>query len=182
MLILSTTFLFFAVMSSQSTESYMRRGMTIYAEETSKALMSSTVPEASYTDKFGTLVDRTQGNTMVEYLLLEELGLMDDGVPTGNFGGYEGPIKAQANALIVHQYYYALRATYQNNTPGAAVGVSEIFLTNGYIEEVDGTYTPITSMEDVPRLESVAFSWSQPMLSPQKYGKAQLEFVIWRID
>ena len=172
MLILSTTFLFFSTLASDNTDAYLRGEMMTYADETNTALMASTLPEVYYniTQQDGTIdtIDRELGNTKVEYLLLEELGLLDDGVDQSGFiDGYEGKIHDLADRLISVRYHYAILATYTNGTSGDR---HMIFLT-----DVDG----LTS-DAIPRNETIAQNWEQPMLHPEKVGQVQIQFTLWR--
>jgi hypothetical protein len=168
MVVLASLMFFFTAMSSQSAEAYSRRQMTAYAEDAFFACMDATVPNAHYIDINGNPIDRSQGNAMIKYLLLEELELMDDGVPRSNFDGYESPIKSQMRSLVSAQYHYALSIIYINGTTGQS---HLIFISDNAGNE-----------DAIPRVETVAFAWTEPMLHPVKQGNAKIEFTIWRVD
>ncbi len=172
MLILSTAFLFFSTMSADNTDAYLRKEMITYSEEASTALMGSTLPEAYYntTLQNGTdiTIKRDHGNTMVEYLLLEELGLLDDGVPQSGFiDGYEGNINELADTLISVRFHYAIHATYTNGSSGSQHTI--------FLSDVDGM-----AQDSIPQDEIIAQNWEQPMLHPGKIGNVQIQMILWR--
>ena len=172
MLILSTAFLFFSTLSADNTDAYLRKEMITYTEEASTTLMGSTLPEAHYhtTLRNGTRITilRDHGNTMVEYLLLEELGLLDDGVPQSDFiEGYENNINDLADTLISVRFHYAVHATYTNGTSGIQHTI--------FLSDVDDM-TP----DSIPDDEVITQNWEQPMLHPGKMGEVQIRFILWR--
>ena len=172
MLVLSTAFLFFSALSVDNADAYIRKEMIIYTEEASTTLMGSTLPDVYYNTTLQNGTDitilRDHGNTMVEYLLLEELDLLDDGVSQSGFiDGYEGKINDLADTLISVRFHYAIHATYTNGTSGDQHSI--------FLSDVDNM-----SAASIPGDEVITQNWEQSMLHPGKIGKVQIRFILWR--
>lgn len=150
----------------RSQEIISREDMMEYAEETRHALMQSTLNHTWYFDKAGNNISKPPGSTNVHYLLLEELSLLDDGVPADNFAeGYEKHINKTARMLIRSGYHYAIHATYTN---------SETNDTNWIL--ISDTINNISELPD----ERASFSWNASMMKEEQSGSATIVFYIWR--
>lgn len=162
-IIASSVLFIYSLTSVQETG--VRSRMLSYTDNTMTVLMRSTVNGTWYIDKSGNNISKPPGNTNIQYLLLEEFSLQDDGVPANNFtGGYEKNIKTIAENLIHPDYHYALHATYTNTTSGR---VYTVFISD--------------SINDLSKLPDERFSSSVsiPMIN-DKSGEVQIALYIWR--
>ena len=163
MLIASTLIFVFSNQAFQTQEVVYREDMMGYAEETGVAIMQSTIYETWYDDINGNRIEKPPGSTNINDLLLEELALLDDGVPQKNFEeGYEKDIKTAVDKLIRSGYGYAMQAAYTNISSGIT---HEIFISSG---------------ESVPETDITTSQWSQPMVSTGKSGNAIIKLSVWR--
>lgn len=149
---------------SQEIISY--EDMSAYAEETKHALIQSTLNHTWYFDKTGSNISKPPGSTNIYDLLLEELSLLDDGVPIDNFAdGYEKHINKTARMLIRTGYHYAIYATYTNSETNDASWI----LISDIINNISG-------LPD----ERISILWHPPMMKEGQSGNATIAFYIWR--
>jgi hypothetical protein len=138
-----------------------------YSQEAFDAALEVTVREASYVDLAGNTV--TKRDRSVEDLLLDELRLLDDGVPASNFAGsgrYQSALLQEVSAVVdTARYHFALFATY----PGAG-GTHSVVLSDAGITDPSG----------VPAVR-FASQTTASMLSVGKAGDATFEFYLWRV-
>ncbi len=138
-----------------------------YSREVFDTLLEASVREASYVDLAGNVV--TKRDRSVEDLLLDELRLLDDGVPAASFDGagrYEDALLAEVSAAVdTARYHYALFAAYEGPGGSHLVAVSDVGLQTS---------------DSLPA-ERFAASLTASMLSVGKPGEATLEFYLWRV-
>lgn len=115
--------------------------MSTFTRRLAYASLRSTVPNASYSDKQG--LEITQRDISVQDMIIQELLLLHEGVPPGNFLGLEGfndRIETILSALAGESpYFYALRGEYRE---------VEILITN----------SNLVTGEEMPRVEMASYT------------------------
>ncbi len=167
MLIASMLIFIFSSQTLQTQEVISREDMMRYTEETREALLQSTVYETWYFDIHGNKIMKPSGSTNINELLLEELALLDDGLPRENFeDGYEQDIQRTMDRLVGAGYGYAIEASYTNESNGITYDI--------FISRVD-------SIDDISNRDVATSQWSSPMLNVGKSGGAMIKLSIWRV-
>jgi len=109
---------------------------------------------------------------------LEELYLLDDGVPEENFAlGFEKDMKILARNLVTPNYHFTLSATYNNMDTGTAflVFISDILPNYETKEEAMGDDADYS--KTVPDDNLVTVQRTFPMMGKQ--GEATVSFSLW---
>lgn len=104
MMVASVLVLVASTTGSQERRVAAGKDFVILAHEYRDAFFSSTIPQANYADAAGTTV--TLYNRSVLDLMLEEISLIEDGLPRSNFdgeGGVNEAVLALGHRLIAQQ-------------------------------------------------------------------------------
>jgi hypothetical protein len=166
MMIASTLIFIFSNQAFQTQEVMSREDMMRYTDETREAILQSTVYETWYQDINGNIITRPPGSTNINDLLLEELALLDDGVPKEHFkDGFENNITNTMDKLVGTGYNYVLQASYTNES---SQNTHEIYLSKA------------GSSGDIPDRDVTTSQWSSPMVHIGKPGNAAIKLSIWR--
>lgn len=128
-----------------------------YAGDTKKALLKCTVSDAWYIDGGGKVVERQDASVLE--LMLEELLLMEEGVPRDSFlEGYEVKTERIASFLVRDDMHFALSCSYLD---------SYIFISNTAARE-----------NEIPECRA-ASSLSVQVPNGELTEKASIVFYVW---
>lgn len=178
MIVASSLIAVYASQYLRDVELSENQDMMDYCRDTSEVIIGATLNFTWYEDINGNIVQKPPGDTTVLNLLLEELYLLDDGVPEENFAlGFEKDITILARNLVLPNYHFALSATYSNMDTGTGflVFVSDIlpdYLTKEEARE-DGTDYP----RSIPQDNLATVQMTFPMMGKQ--GEATVSFSLW---
>jgi hypothetical protein len=163
MLIASSLIFIFSTQAFQTQEVLSREDMMRYTDDTMEAILQSTINYTWYYDIHGDKIEKTQAGTNIIDLLVEELALLDDGVPKENFtDGYEKDINITIDKLVGTSYDYVLQVSFKNTASDITY---EILFTSG---------------KDISEREIVTSQWSVPMISSDKPGDVNIKLSISR--
>lgn len=179
MIIASSLIHIYSSQYSKDVELMDREDMQAYNRETAETVLGATLNSTWYEDINGQVIGEPPGDTTVLSLVLEELYLLDDGVPKENFVlGYEKDIRILIKNLVTHQYHFALQGFYQNETKNQGYGIfiSDIVPNYATKEEVILDQTDYAQLMARSNLASIRFTL--PMIG--KSGDAVIIFSLWR--
>ncbi len=179
MMIASSLIFIYSTLLSQNQDISEREEMRIYGENTRDVIMDATLNETWYEDINGDKIRKPPGDTTIRNLILEEMFLMNSGVPRENFMlGYEKDIKMTFDKLIRSGYHYAIHAVLSKE---GELGTCELLisdLTPEY-ESKDEAFNDDTNYHElIPRDNLIASQWSNPLVDME--GEVQVTFYIWR--
>jgi hypothetical protein len=113
MLIASSFIFIFSNQAIHTQEVVSREDMIRYTDDTMEAILQSSINYTFYYDINGEKIEKPPGTTNINDLLVEELALLDDGIPKENFThGYEKDIKNTIDNLVGYGYDYQFEASY----------------------------------------------------------------------
>lgn len=179
MIIASSLIHIYSNQYSKDVELTDREDMMVYNRDTAEVVLGATLNSTWYIDINSEIVSKPPGDTTVLGLILEELYLMDDGVPKQNFVlGYEHDIKVLMRNLITSNYHFALQGFYENvsKDEGYGVFISDMIPNYETKEEVMLDQTDYAQL--MPRSNLASTQLILPMIG--KSGEAVLTFFLWR--
>jgi hypothetical protein len=178
MIVASSLITIFAAQHSRDMEIEERQDMMEYARETAEVVLGATLSSTWYEDIKGRIVEKPPGDTTVMTLILEELYLLDCGVPKENFAlGYEKNIKILARNLVASSYHFAIEGYYQNESTNAEyfIFISDIVPDYSTKTEASGDSTDYT--QSMPRSNLASCEIVMPLID--KDEDAQITFSLW---
>jgi len=179
MIIASSLVQIYSSQYSKDVDLLESEDMHAYNRETAETVLGATLNSTWYEDKDGQEFTKPPGDTTVLSLILEELYLMDDGVPKENFVlGYEQDIKILIRNLVTLQCHFSLQGFYKNETKdkGYNIFISDIVPDYATKEEVILDQTDYTAL--MPRSNLASTRVTMPMIG--KSGEVLITFSIWR--
>jgi hypothetical protein len=168
----------YAASHSKDVELEERQDMMEYARECAEVVLGATLSYTWYEDIQGRIIEKPPGDTTVLTLILEELYLMDFGVPEENFAlGYEKDIKTLTRNLVASSYHFAILGHYLNESANAEhiIFISDIIpdYTTKTEASLDGTdYT-----QSMPRSNLASCEIVMPLID--KGEDAKITFSLW---
>jgi hypothetical protein len=178
MIVASSLIAVYASQYLRDVELSENQDMMDYCRDTSEVIMGATLNSTWYEDINGDIVQKPPGDTTVLNLLLEELYLLDDGVPEDNFAlGFEKDITTLGRNLVTPNYHFALSATYNNMDTETefTVFISDIVPDYETKEEARGDDTDHTL--SIPQDNLITVQRTFPMMG--KRGDATVSFSLW---
>jgi hypothetical protein len=179
MIIASCLVSVYASQYSKNTDLIARENMMNYARDTSETVFGATLNFTWYEDIQGNVITKPPGNTKVMNLILEELYLLDSGLPRVNFAlGYEQDIKILLRNLIVPNYHFALKGIY---TSGSSNRSSLVFISDivpDYISREEAKQDTNDYSQLVPKNNLASIRHTQPGIGSN--GDAIIHFLLWR--
>jgi hypothetical protein len=169
----------FANQHSKDTDILGRESMMNYTRDTTETVFGATLNQTWYEDIHGNIIRKPPGNTKVMNLILEELYLLDYGLPNENFAlGYEQDIKTLIRNLVTSNYHFALKGTYTNPSSNkeSTVFISDLVPDHSSKDEVKADKTDYS--EEMPKNNLASIMYTQPMTG--RDGEAELCFFLWR--
>ncbi|UCE36078.1 MAG: hypothetical protein JSW00_11020 [Thermoplasmata archaeon] len=163
---------------SKDVDLIERQDMIIYNRQTAEVVLAATLHSTWYEDINGEIITKPPGDTTVLNLIIEELYLMDDGVPKWNFVmGYEKDIKKLIGNLILSSYHFALQGYYLNETKneGYSIFISDIVPNYDTKDKAQNDKTDYIQM--IPRDNLATIQMTLPMVG--KSGEAKITFSLW---
>jgi hypothetical protein len=179
MMIASSVIFVYSTMLSQSQDISEREEMRIYAENTRDVVMDATLNETWYEDINGEIIRKPPGDTTIRNLILEEMLLMNSGVPRENFMlGYEKDIKLILNKLMRSGYHYALCAIIckDGELETCELLISDMAPDYGSKDEATSDVTDYKQL--IPRDNLIATQWNYPMMDMEE--EVQVTFYVWQ--
>jgi hypothetical protein len=155
-----------------------REDMVEYTKNTAGVVLAATLSSTWYEDIRGNVVNKPPGDTKVMNLILEELYLLNHGVPKGNFVmGYEHDIKILIQKLIPTHYHFALSGSYfkSDKKTEHKIFISDLVPDYSSKEEVLSDKTVYREL--MPRSNLASCGFTMPMVGIS--GEAELFFYIW---
>jgi hypothetical protein len=169
----------FADEASKSASLSQRDDMMGYARDTSEVVLAATLNSTWYEDENGDIISKPPGNTKVMNIILEELYLLNSGVPSHNFAlGYERDIRILIRNLVTSSYHFALVGTFTGSESGRE---NKIFISDimpDYSSKEDASSDGTDYSQNVPKDDLASISYTQPMIGND--GEAELSFLLWR--
>lgn len=179
MMIASSLIFVYSTLLSQSQDISEREEMRIYGESTRDVIMDATLNETWYEDINGDIIRKPPGDTTIRNLILEEIYLMNSGVPRENFMlGYERDIRITLNKLIRSGYHYAMYAILCKEGELKTCEILFSDLTPNYGSKEEALSDDTDYHELIPRDNLIATQWNYPMMDIE--GEVQVTFYIWR--
>jgi hypothetical protein len=178
MIVASSLIAVYASQYLRDVELSQNQDMMDYCRDTSEVIMGATLNSTWYEDINGEIVQKPPGDTTVLNLLLEELYLLDDGVPEENFAlGFEKDITILARNLVLPNYHFVLTANYDdlNSDHTFLVVISDIkphYETKEEVLDDDTDYS-----KTIPDDNLVTVQMTFPMMGKQ--GEAAVSFSLW---
>ena len=163
---------------SKDLELMEREDLQLYTRETAEVVLGATLNSTWYEDISGLIIKKPPGDTTVLSLILEELYLLDDGVPKENFVlGYEQDIKTLIRNLVTSNHHFALQGFYKNESKNECY---YMFISDNvpYYETKQEAMMDQTDYSQlVPRTNLASTRFTLPMI--QKSGCAEITFSLW---
>ena len=150
-----------------------------YCRETAEVVLGATLNSTWYEDINRNIIIKPPGETKVLSLIMEELYLLDEGVPNKNFVlGYEQDVKTLIRNLITSSYHFALQGHYKNESK---YEINTIFISDmvpDYLTKEEAKNDQSDYSKTMPTGNLVSTQLSFPMIG--KTGEAIITFSIWR--
>lgn len=169
----------FSSQYSQDVDIIEREDMQAYMRDTAEVVFGATLRSTWYEDAQGQIINKPPGDTTVLNLILEELYLLDNGVPKENFAlGYEKDIKILARNLMKSPYHFAMEGRYagEDNNVASTVFISDTIPDYSTKDEARLDETDYAQL--IPKSNLASTRISMPMIV--KSGEAEITFSIWR--
>ncbi len=164
---------------SKDVELLESEDMHAYNRETAEAVLGATLNSTWYETKDGHVITKPPGDTTILSLILEQLYLMDDGVPNENFVlGYEQDIKILIRNLVTLQYHYALQGFYKNETKNEGYNIFISDIVPNYVTKEEVIQDQTDYSASMPRSNLASTRVTMPMIG--KSGEVIITFSIWR--
>lgn len=179
MIIASSIISIYANQYSKNTDLIARENMMSYARDTSETVLGATLNFTWYEDIEGNKIPKPPGNTKIMNLILEELYLLDWGLPSENFAlGYERDISILIRNLVASGYHFALKGTYTNinRNKEYVVFISDLVPNYSSKEEAESDTTDYSQL--VPKSNLASIKYTQPIFGDG--GDADIYFFLWR--
>lgn len=179
MVIASSLISIYSSQYSKDVELIEREDLQTYNRETTEVVLGATLNSTWYEDINGQIISKPPGDTTVLSLLLEELCLLDDGVPKENFVlGYEQDIKILIRNLVTSNHHFALQGFYKNESTneGYRIFISDIVPNYETKEEAILDQTDYSQLMPRSNLASTRLT----LLMIGKSGDAEIAFYLWR--
>ncbi|UCG70893.1 MAG: hypothetical protein JSV09_07825 [Thermoplasmata archaeon] len=179
MIIASSLIYIYSGQFSKDVELTEREDMQSYNRETAEVVLGATLNSTWYEDIEGEIIKKPPGDTTVLYLLLEELYLMDDGVPKYNFVlGYEQDIKILIINLVTPVHHFALSGHFTNESKNEDYNIFISDMVPDYESKEEAILDNTDYGELMPRSNLASTHYTLPMIG--KDGEAQITFSLWR--
>lgn len=179
MIIASSIITVFADQVSKNAALSDRDDMMRYARDTSEVVFGATLNSTWYEDEIGNIIFRPPGNAKVMNLVLEELYLLDSGLPWENFAlGYERDIRILIRNLVTSGYHFALMGSYTNSGKNRRYTVFISDIVPEYSSKEEASSDSMDYSKEIPRNNLASVQYKQPMIGID--GEAELTFFLWR--
>lgn len=179
MVIASSLISIYSSQYSKDVELIEREDLQLYTRETAEVVLGATLNSTSYEDINGQIISKPPGDTTILSLLLEELYLLDDGVPKVNFVlGYEQDIKTLIRNLVTTNHHFALQGFYKNESKNEGYNVFISDIVPNYQTKEEAILDQTDYSQLMPRSNLASTRFTLPMI--WKGGCAELTFSLWR--
>ncbi len=178
MIVASSMIAVYASQYVRDVELSENQGMMDYCRDTCEVVLGATLNSTWYEDINGDIIRRPPGDTTVLNLLLEELYLLDDGVPKDNFAlGFEKDMTILARNLVLSNYHFALSTIYDdlNTDKTFQVFISDII--PNYETKEDAQDDDTDYSRSIPKNNLATVQMTFPMMGKQ--GEATVSFSLW---
>jgi hypothetical protein len=178
MIVASSLITVYAAQHSKDVELKERQDMMEYARETAEVVLGATLSSTWYEDIQGRIIEKPPGDTTVLTLILEELYLLDFGVPKENFAlGYEKDIKTLTRNLVAGFYHFAIMGYYLNESANAANIIFISDIVPDYSTKTEAKMDNTDYTQSVPRNNLASCEIAMPLID--KDNDTQITFSLW---
>ncbi len=178
MIIASSIITVYSSQYSKDVDLTEREDMMVYARDTSEVVLGATLYSTWYEDINSQIIEKPPGDTTVLSLILEELYLLNCGVPKENFVlGYEQDIKILLKNLVTSSHHFALQGYNLNesNKEEYRIFISDIVPDYDSKEEALQDKTDYSQL--MPRGNLATIQMTLPMIGTSQ--DAQISFSLW---
>jgi hypothetical protein len=178
MIVASSLVTVYAVQHSKDVELEERQDMMEYARETAEVVLGATLCSTWYEDIQGRIIEKPPGDTTVLTLILEELYLLDYGVPKENFAlGYEKDIETLTRNLVVSSYHFAIVGYYLNESANAEHIIFISDIVPDYSTKTEASLDGTDYTQSMPRSNLASSEITMPLID--KDEDAKITFSLW---
>lgn len=178
MIVASSLITVYAQEHSKDVELEERQDMMEYARECAEVVLGATLSSTWYEDIQGRKIEKPPGDTTVLTLIVEELYLLDFGVPKENFAlGYEKDIKTLTRNLVAGSYHFAMVGYYQNVSTNAEHIIFISDIVPDYSTKTEASEDSTDYTQSMPRSNLAGCEIAMPLID--KGEDVQITFSLW---